>query len=127
MALSGPGAAVQLVDGTGSPLGTPANPFNTDSGGGTQTAGLIAAGTITTGGTAVAAAIGPFQGGLLGNPTSATEPLYWNLVSAAGTVQVGTTFALLAGDYFLLPPSTSGTLSLNAATSGHAFNLVLYT
>jgi hypothetical protein len=144
-----------LVDGTGTPLGTSGNPLTTSGGGGGSSTVTLATGTanvgtfalssggtvattgpnvtpaagsasvVTTAGTAVAALTGPINGGILRNPIAGTGALYWNMVSAAGTTEGGTTFVLDAGDSINLPPLSTGvTLSVNAASNSYSFNLV---
>jgi len=71
---------------------------------------------VSTAGTAVVAASGPWVGGKIKNPTSATGTLYYNLVSSAGTVEGGSTFALSAGQEDQLPAVQPGVvLSVNAS------------
>jgi hypothetical protein len=114
--------------GTVSITGTP----TVTSAAGTATIGFVgqkttvptalSIGTVTTAGTAVAAATGPWQGGIVRNPYSGTGTLYVNLVSTAGTVETGSTLALLPGDSRNLPPVSSGvTLSVNASASSYVF------
>jgi hypothetical protein len=92
----------------------------------TPTAGSIS--VVSNAGTAVAAAVGPWKGGIVQNPPSGSGTLYINLVSTAGTVAGGTTFALSAGDSRDLPPVSSGvTLSVNASSSSYTFCLEIDT
>ena len=95
---------------------------------GTFTYAAPASSAITTGGTAQnAATAGSITHGCdLQNPTAATEPLYYNLAGAATTAAAGTTFALTPGQPYHCPFPTTQALSVNAATTGHAFSLVVY-
>lgn len=79
--------------------------------------------TVTTGGTAVTAYSGPVNGFLLKNPIAATENLEVNFVGTATTTESGTTYALPAGGTlsFTTMLGASFSLSVNAATSAHAF------
>jgi hypothetical protein len=94
----------------------------------TPIAGAVRA--IVTGGTAVNAfsAGAIVTEGLISNPIAATESLFVDLVNAAGTTAPGTngtTFEVPAGASFRCPPSTLA-VSVNAATSGHAFTAVSF-
>jgi hypothetical protein len=91
------------------------------------------ASVITTGGTAVVA-VGPApNGGFIANPASATdqgldavETLYVNPVTAATEAANGTTFALAPGQSWELIPGQTTNTSVNAASSGHKFSVVVY-
>lgn len=80
--------------------------------------------SIVAGGTAQnAIAAGAItQQGIIKNPNTATESLFVDLVNPAGLTDGanGTTFELLAGDKFIIPPIT-GAVSVNAATNAHPF------
>jgi hypothetical protein len=105
---------------------SPTNPLPVAQG--TVTPGAGTTSVVTTAGTAVAAAAGPWKGGIVQNPPSGSGTLYINLVSTAGTVAGGTTFALSAGDSRDLPPVSSGvTLSVNASSSSYTFCLEIDT
>lgn len=80
--------------------------------------------TVTTGGTAVTAFSGPANGFLLQNPTGASEALLYNVTGTASTTQGGGTFGLAAGSSVLFNTALSAgaSLSVNAATSAHAFS-----
>lgn len=82
--------------------------------------------TVVTGGTAVRAITGPYSGYFISNPIAATEPLYVDPVGSANTAGTGTTSGIAAGSPFSFNTSTpgSGNVSVNAATSGHAFACV---
>jgi len=93
-----------------------------------------AASSITTGGTAVSALVGPINGGYIYNPASAAgqkiataEDLNFNLVGAAGSGDAngnGSNMTLAPGFGWNIPALAAGvTLSVNAATSSHAFTV----
>jgi hypothetical protein len=93
--------------------------------------GLVS--VVAAGGTAVTA-VGPNpNGGYIQNPASAAdqgvaaaEPLYINPVTTAGVAGYGTTFALAPGEtWFVIPGQTTST-SVNAASSGHRFTVVVF-
>ena len=84
--------------------------------------------TVATGGTAVTIWSGstvPSGGAVIRNPYNATESLYVDIVNAAQVSQSGgtngTSVELQAGDSFTVPPGFLGSVSVNAATNGHAF------
>ena len=89
---------------------------------------LIAA--VTVGGTAVSPfnSVSPNRmpsgGAVIKNPTAATEALFVDIVNVAQTAEPGTngtTVSLAAGQSFVVPPNFTGTVSVNAVTSAHAF------
>lgn len=89
--------------------------------------------TIATGGTAVNAAGPNPNGGFIMNPASAAdqglgspEPLYVNPVDAAGTAGNGNTFAIAPGGSWSLIPGQTTSTSVNAASSGHRFSVIVY-
>jgi hypothetical protein len=87
--------------------------------------------TITTGGTAVTVfAAGEIpNGAIVWNPIGASETLYIDLVHPAQTASPGTngtTFEIAPGTKFTIPGSMTGSVSLNAATSAHAFAAMRY-
>lgn len=89
------------------------------------TAQTAASDTIAAGGTAqtVFAAGSIVTQGIVINPSTATETLYVDFVHAAADTAPGpngTTFELLPGQKCNVPPLT-GAVSVNAATTGHAF------
>lgn len=91
-------------------------------------------GTVLTGGSPVTVLRGPLIGGLVTNPFSATdqdipiaEPLFVDLVGAASLSHAGTTFAIQPGRSFTIPPGFTGSVSVNATSSGHAFSAIGYT
>lgn len=92
-----------------------------------------AASVIPVGGTAVIAALAAPNGGFITNPASATdqglanaETLYVDPVGAAGLEANGTTFALAPGQSWSLIPGQTTTTSVNAASDGHKFSIVVY-
>jgi hypothetical protein len=85
---------------------------------------------VATGGQAVAPYTpGSSNGGYIYNPLSATdqgiataENLYLNPTAAAGTTGNGQTVALSPGQPWYIPAGVNlGSLTINAATSGHNF------
>ncbi len=115
-----------------------ASPLSQDLSGNLRTVGsgippAEAAGTyIASSTTAVAAGGTPVtvfaagvivHGALIKNPNTATEPLFISAVGNAGTVEVGTTFALPIGQSVEFGP-TVGSITANAATSAHPFAAV---
>lgn len=102
--------------------------FPNDNGDTASAQPLISA--VTVGGTAVSPfnSIAPNRmpsgGAVIKNPTAATEALYIDIVNVAQTAEpgtLGTTVSLSAGQSFVVPPHFTGTVSVNAATTGHAF------
>ena len=83
--------------------------------------------SIVTGGTAVTVFIANSIDlvGVITNPTTATEELFVNPVTTAGTVEGGSTFGLGAGQSFKFPPSTIA-VTANAVTTGHTFEAVVF-
>lgn len=97
----------------------------------TPTAG--AASEVTIGGTSVIAALAAPNGGFITNPASAAdqgladaETLYVDPVGAAGLEANGTTFALAPGQSWSLIPGQTTQTSVNAASSGHKYSVVVY-
>lgn len=96
-----------------------------------QGAGTVASAaattSITTGGdaqTVWAAGAVPAGGAVVLNPVGAAESLFVDIVQAATDVSPavnGTTVELTAGNDFVIPPGFQGTVSVNAATTGHHF------
>ncbi|MDE2106746.1 MAG: hypothetical protein KGL39_56550 [Patescibacteria group bacterium] len=80
--------------------------------------------TIATGGTAVTALAGPANGFMIANPTGASETLEFALSGVASTTQGGNTFGLAAGSILRFDGQIAAgvNLSVNAATSAHAFS-----
>lgn len=115
------------TDGAGNPC-TAASPCSNTGLPQTTTAVVAGTTTITTGGTSqtVFAAGTLIRGGYITNPSTATENLYVDPTGAAATTtEAGSSFALLAGQTFLLGP-TANAVTVNAATTGHAFSAVRY-
>lgn len=88
---------------------------------------------IKTGGTAVTAAYGPVVGGIISNPLlpgdqgiASPEPLYFSLVSSADLSENTTTQMLNPGESFNIPIGQTTNVSVNAATSGHKFSIVVF-
>ncbi len=81
--------------------------------------------TITTGGTAqtLCAAGSVARGGILKNPSTATELLLYTLDGTTpAATEGGSTFGLQAGESAVLPASTLA-VKVVAATTGHAFSV----
>jgi hypothetical protein len=90
-----------------------------------------AAHAVVTGGTPVVAVTAGtvVGGGMIRNPVGASEVLLVDLVnpaqsSAPGTN--GTTFEVPIGDGFDIPPGLTNQVSVNAASSAHAFVCVIW-
>lgn len=88
----------------------------------------LAARVVKNGGIAVVAAFGPFIGGFLQNPQTARdqglntpEPLFIDLVNAAGDVVSPTTVSLPPGAVYFFPANDNVNVSVNAKSSGHRF------
>ena len=91
------------------------------------------ASSIATGGTAVAAAGPTANGIIITNPASATdqgietvETLYVSPVGAATLSANGTTFAIPPGGSWTLSFGQTTNTSVNAATSGHKFSVIVF-
>lgn len=89
--------------------------------------------SIAVGGTSITVAPANPNGGFILNPLSATdqglsvaEVLYINPVTSAGLVGNGTTFALQPGQVWEIIPGQTTPTSANAASTGHAFSVVIY-
>ena len=87
--------------------------------------------TVSTGGTAVTAISGPVNGYYIFNPLlavdqgiGAAEPLYIDTVGTATTSGNATNSAIAPGQAFYGIGLTNTTVSVNAATTGHAFTCV---
>ncbi len=88
---------------------------------------------VAAGGTAVQAAPAAPNGGFITNPASAVdqgiadaETLYVDPVGAADVQANGTTFALAPGQSWSLIPGQTTTTTVNAASAGHKFSVVVY-
>lgn len=95
----------------------------------TPSAGIVS--TITTGGTAVTVLNGPANGCYITNPLTAidqgispAEALYIDPTTTATTTGNGTTVSLVPGQTWFCPPYSSVAVSVNAATTAHAFVVV---
>jgi hypothetical protein len=82
--------------------------------------------TVTTGGTAVTALVGPSNGFYIVNPLTlgdqgiaAAEPLLINPAGAATAAANVGTLSLPAGQTYTGPAGSVGNVSVNAVTSGH--------
>ena len=92
------------------------------------------AAVITTGGTAVTAALANPNGGFITNPLLASdqgiavaEVLYINPTGINATTSAnGTTFALQPGQTWFIIPGQTTTTTANATTSGHKYSIVVY-
>jgi hypothetical protein len=86
--------------------------------------------TVTIGGTAVVALSGAVTGFYIVNPATAAdqgvtvEPLFVDPVNTATVVGNGTNSSIAAGNSYSGVPSSSATISVNAATAGHKFTCV---
>lgn len=112
-------------DGTNIALGVTLFDANGNPGNATQVTYTAAAlSTIAVGGTAVnALTAGTIKTGFdLKNPSTATEPLFFNLVGTATTTESGSTFALPIGASYHGTAGTAQALSVNALTTGHVFS-----
>lgn len=120
----------QVVDGSGNVISATGNALDVNvKTVATKTA--IAAGTttITLGGTSQtlfsAAAI--VAGAFVTNPSTATEVLCIDPTGAAATTTpAGSTFCLAAGQTFTVPAGLTNAVTVNAATTAHAFSAVRY-
>ena len=93
------------------------------------TGGIVS--LVTTGGTAVTVLTGPANGCYITNPLTNTdegimtaEALYVDPTTTATTTGNGTTVSLVPGQTWFCPPYSSVAVSVNAASSGHAFVVV---
>lgn len=88
---------------------------------------------VTIGGSPVTVMSGPLAGGIIVNPRSAAdqgigvvEPLYVDIVSPSVIGATITNVPVQPGSAFFVPPLAIGSLvSVNAATSGHAFSSIV--
>lgn len=53
------------------------------------------------------------------------EPLFVDLINPAATEETATTFALLPGESFIVPPFSTDDVTVNAASGGHMFSIVV--
>src|SRR6185437_8815590 len=101
----------------------PANVWTVETPPTTQTAAIANNTKITTGGTAVTVfAVDTVNGGFITNPNDATESLFVDCFTTAGTVSPGasgTTIELVPGQSFVIPTGLSNAVTANAVTSGH--------
>src|SRR5208282_391744 len=94
-----------------------------------QTIYAAAATTVATGGTAIIAVFGGFQGGRITNPVTAlnqgvatVEPLYVDPTGPPGLMGNTTTVVLQPGQSYHLIPGATSNVWVNAQTSGHSFS-----
>jgi hypothetical protein len=80
--------------------------------------------TVVTGGTAVVAVTGPYNGYRISNPIGASESLFVDPVGVANTDGTGTTSGVAAGAPFSFSVPAAGDVSVSAATDGHQFACV---
>lgn len=92
-----------------------------------------AASRVATGGEAVTAIYGPVVGGLILNPAIAAdqglpvvEVLYIDLVNPASLGESATTIPLQPGQFYTVPAGITAQVSVNAASSGHRFNAIIW-
>lgn len=98
--------------------------------------GLYRAATsaVLVAGQPVTVADGPLIGGIIVNPALAldqdlpeVEVLYLDDTGAPATLDTSaTTFALQPGQTFIIPPNQTTSISVNAASAGHAFSAILF-
>lgn len=82
---------------------------------------------VTTGGTAVIAAGASPNGGFITNPSTATEYLFVDPVSATpGLAAQGTVFGLAPGQTWDLIAGQTTPTYVNAASNGHTFSVVVW-
>ena len=89
--------------------------------------------SVLTGGTPVVAIHALLSGGIVWNPLSASdqgiataETLYLSEVGPPGLVANVTTFALVPGQFYFATPSSTNSIWVNAATSGHKFTAIIW-
>lgn len=92
-----------------------------------------AASQVVNGGTSVIAADANPNGGFITNPASAedqglaiAEPLFLNPVGDATLLANGETFRLEPGQTWTLIPGQTTATSVNAASAGHKFSVVVW-
>lgn len=81
---------------------------------------------VVTGGVPVIAVPANPNGGVMTNPSTATEYLFVNPVTNAATTASGTTFGLAPGQSWTIIPGQTTPTTCNAANSGHAFSVVYW-
>lgn len=86
---------------------------------------------VVTGGTAVTAIPGPVNGGIIWNPTNATDQLFVNQSGVATTTEGGGNYPLTSTStapspgWYVIPHSRLG-VSVNSADSSHAFGCLYW-
>lgn len=125
--------SLTIWTGTGIPqgIGSQTSPTPTKPQAVTPVAGTTA--TVVTGGTAVTMVTGPVNGCYITNPLSATdqgiavaEVGYINIVGTATTTGNTSNVTIQAGQTFSCPAGMTTNASVNAATSGHVFTVVVW-
>ena len=81
---------------------------------------------VTTGGTAVLAIPSRVNGGIIVNPSNASESLFVDQTKTATTTSGATNYALAAGQSWFVIPGSSIGISVNAVTSAHSFFCVMW-
>lgn len=92
---------------------------------------------VIKGGDAVIVVTGPIRGGYIQNPSGGgqgvddPENLYIDIVNTPGSCPLDlhhrTTFEILPGEWFTIPPLQPGVqVKANAGTSGHQFTAVVW-
>jgi hypothetical protein len=91
-----------------------------------------AASSILVGGSPVTAVYGGVLGGFIQNPALAVdqglplvENLYVDMVNAAALAETATTVPLPPGGTFVIPRGLQTNISINAASSGHQFSVIV--
>ena len=81
----------------------------------------------------IVAIFGGIAGGIIVNPSRATdqgianaEVLFYNLVGDADAAETGTTFPLQPGQALFLPAGLATNVSVNAVTAGHRFSAIMW-
>ena len=122
-----------INNGSGILVGvSPSNPIPVSVAQSTPTAASQSA--IVTGGTAITIATGPWKGGFVQNPITASdqniataENFYINLVTTATANGRGSNICLTPGDSFNLPAVPGGvSLTGIAATTAHAISVEIF-
>jgi len=90
------------------------------------------ASSVTFAGQPVVAVYAGALGGRITNPYLAidqgiaiVEPLFIDLVNPAGLSESATTFPLQPGESFFVPSNLTDNISVNAATAGHSFSVIV--
>lgn len=120
----------QMVDGSGNVISATGNALDVNVKTVATKTGVVATTTtITLGGTSqtLFAAGTILNGAFLTNPATATEVLCIDPTGAAATTTAaGSTFCLGFGQSFTIPVGWTNAVTVNAATTSHAFSAVRY-